>query len=134
LTFPACVGQAAGTVLTDNPLQRDNAFGDGSYRNLNYALQGGGDKFGTYFSLGQNGDQGIVPNSFYGQTSTRFSFDYAVRNNLNMDFGMGITRVKTQLPRNDNDIYGYLGGGMLGDPRTVCGATCPVGGTRKDGW
>ena len=133
-SFPACAGRTAGDVLTDNPLVRDGAFGNGSYRNINYALQGGGEKFGTYFSVGTNGDRGIVPNSFYGQTSARVSFDYAVRENLHMDFGMGIIRVNTQLPRNDNDIYGYLGGGLLGDPRTVCGATCPVGGTRKDGW
>jgi TonB-linked SusC/RagA family outer membrane protein len=133
-SFPNCAGHVAGDVLTDNPLRRDNSFGKGNYRNINYALQGGGEKFGTYFSVGSNGDQGIVPNSFYGQNSARFSFDYAVRENLHMDFGMGIIKVKTQLPRNDNDIYGYLGGGLLGDPRTVCGATCPVGGTRKDGW
>jgi len=126
VAFPACTGKPVGTILTDSPLDRDASFGNGKYNNINYSLQGGGDKFGTFFSLGTNGDKGIVPNNFYGQTTTRFSFDYAVRDNLHMDFGMGIANVKTQLPRNDNDIYGYLGGGMLGDPRTL--------GAVKDGW
>jgi TonB-linked SusC/RagA family outer membrane protein len=124
--MPACTGQAPGTVLFDNPLKRESSFGNGKYRNINYSLQGGGEKYGTFFSVGQNGENGIVPNNFYGQTNTRLNVDYAVRDNLQMNFGMGIIKVKTQLPRNDNDIYGYLGGGLLGDPRTL--------GTRKDGW
>jgi TonB-linked SusC/RagA family outer membrane protein len=124
--YPACTSAAPGTVLTDNPLKRESSFGHGKYRNLNYSLQGGGEKYGTFFSVGQDGEDGIVPNNFYGHTSTRLNVDYAVRDNLHMNFGMGITKVKTQLPRNDNDIYGFLGGGLLGDPRTL--------GTRKDGW
>ena len=124
--FPACTGKTPGTVLSDNPLEREGSFGNGEYRNLNYTLQGGGDKYGTFFSIGSNGEDGIVPNNFYGQKNARFSFDYAVRDNLHMDMGMTVIKVKTQLPRNDNDIYGYLGGGLLGDPRTI--------GARKDGW
>jgi TonB-linked SusC/RagA family outer membrane protein len=123
---PNCAGHQAGDVLKDNPLARDNSFGNGHYQNLNYSLQGGGDKYGTYLSLGQNGDQGIVPNSFYGQKNARSQFDYAIRDNLHMDVGFGLIKTKTQLPRNDNDIYGYLGGGLLGDPRTI--------GARKNGW
>lgn len=124
--FPNCTGRTVGDVLTDNPLKREGSFGDGTYRNMNYSLQGGGEKYGAFFSVGSNGDEGVVPNSFYGQNSTRASFDYAIRDNLHMDFGFGLIKVRTQLPRNDNDIYGYLGGGLLGDPRTI--------GARKDGW
>jgi TonB-linked SusC/RagA family outer membrane protein len=124
--FPNCTGRAVNEVLTDSPLDRDDAFGNGKYQNLAYSLQGGGDKYGAYFSLGSSMDKGIVPNSLYGQKSSSANFDYAIRDNLHMDFGMRIIGVKTQLPRNDNDIYGYLGGGMLGDPRTI--------GARKDGW
>jgi hypothetical protein len=43
-----------------------------------------------------------------------------------MELGFGLVRVNTTLPNNDNNIYGYLGGGFLGDPRTV--------GAPKDGW
>jgi TonB-dependent starch-binding outer membrane protein SusC len=124
--FPACTGQQVNTILHDSPLQRDAAFGDGHYKNINYSLSGGGANYASYFSLGGNGDWGIVPNSFYGQLNSRASFNYSLRDNLRMDFGFGMIRVQTNLPRNDNDIYGYLGGGMLGDPRTV--------GARKDGW
>lgn len=124
--YPACTNQQVDAVLHDSPLARDAAFGDGHYKNLNYSLSGGGANYSSYFSLGGNGDWGIVPNSFYGQLNSRASFNYSIRDNLRMEFGFGMIRVQTNLPRNDNDIYGYLGGGMLGDPRTI--------GARKDGW
>ena len=124
--FPACTGKEVGTILHDSPLDRDAAFGDGRYRNINYSLSGGGDKYSAYFSAGANGDWGIVPNNFYGQINSRAAFNYAIHDNLRMDFQFGLIRVQTDLPRNDNDIYGYLGGGLLGDPRTV--------GAAKDGW
>ena len=124
--YPNCTNKAVGTILTDSPLRRDAAFGDGRTRNVNYSLSGGGANYSSFFSLGGNGEWGIVPHSFYGQLNSRASFNYSVRENLRMDFGFGLIRVQTDLPRNDNDIYGYLGGGMLGDPRTI--------GARKDGW
>jgi TonB-linked SusC/RagA family outer membrane protein len=125
-TYPSCVGLAEGTILHDNPLERDDAFGNGRWRNLNYSLSGGGEKFDAYFSLGADGDDGTVPNNYYGHTNTRANFGYLVRENLRMEFGFGLMKVNTQLPNNDNNIYGYLGGGMLGDPRTIGGS--------KDGW
>jgi TonB-dependent starch-binding outer membrane protein SusC len=125
-TTPNCVGHQVGDILRDNPLLRDNSFNDAHFQNLNYSLQGGGDKYGTFVSVGSNGDHGLVPNNFYGQKSGRASFNYAIRDNLHMDVGFGMLKIRTQLPRNDNDIYGYMGGGLLGDPRTI--------GARKDGW
>jgi TonB-dependent SusC/RagA subfamily outer membrane receptor len=125
-SFPNCVGKAEGTILSDRPLERDKSFGNGNYKNINYSLSGGGDRYSAYFSMGGNGDWGIVPNSFYGQINSRANFNYSVRDNLQMEFGFGLIRVETQLPTNDNNIYGYLGGGMLGDPRTI--------GAAKDGW
>jgi hypothetical protein len=46
---------------------------------------------------------------------------------LRLDFGFGLTRSRTRLPHNYNNIYGYLGGGFLGNPLTV-------GHTTADGW
>lgn len=125
-SYPACVGQAEGTILSDSPLDRDAAFGNGTYKNANYSLSGGGQNYSAFLSLGWNRDEGTVPNNLYGQMNGRGSFNYEVRPNLRMDFQMAMIRVQTDLPNNDNNIYGYMGGGMLGDPRTI--------GARKDGW
>ncbi len=124
--YPNCAGQQVDAVLHDNPLQRTNAFLDGTYRNLNYNLSGGGENYGVFFSLGADDDQGTLPNNEYSHVNSRASFDFFAREDLRLEFGFGLTRVSTQLPNNDNNIYGYLGGGLLGDPRTVGGV--------KDGW
>lgn len=124
--YPACVGLAQGTILSDNPLKRDPPFIDGTYRNISYQLSGGSDNYGIFFHMGVDDDQGTLPNNEYGHISSRANFFFMPRENLKLDIGFGISRVKTQLPNNDNNIYGFLGGGFLGDPRTVGGA--------KDGW
>jgi len=125
-TYPNCTGQQVDAILHDNPLQRTDAFLNGTYRNLNYNLSGGGENYGVYFSLGADDDEGTLPQNDYAHINTRASFDFLAREDLHLEFGFGLARVKTQLPNNDNNIYGYLGGGLLGDPRTIGGA--------KDGW
>jgi TonB-linked SusC/RagA family outer membrane protein len=125
-TFPACSGVAAGTVLNDNPLVREQAFGDGRYRNFSWNLRGGGEKYSAFVALGADDDNGTLPNNEYGHVSGRANFDFFASEKVRLEFGVGLNRTTTQLPINDNNIYGYLGGGLLGDPRTV--------GAAKDGW
>ncbi len=125
-SFPACHNVPAGTVLVDNPLTRENSFNDGRYRNLNWTLRGGGDRFAVFLSFGGDDQRGTLPNNDYSHASGRANFDFFASQKLHMEFGFGLFRTSTQLPRNDNDIYGYLGGGLLGDPRTI--------GAAKDGW
>ncbi len=124
--YPNCQGQSPGTVLHDNPLQRTGAFLNGTYRNLNYNLNGGGENYGVYFSLGADDDEGTLPRNQYGHITSRAAFNFLAREDLGVEFNFGISRVDTDLPQNDNNIYGYLGGGLLGDPRTI--------GSDKDGW
>jgi len=124
--FPNCAGKEPGTVLVDNPLVRERSFRDGVSRNFAYSLRGGGENFGVYLSFGHDNENGTLPNNEYGHTSARASFDFFASPKLRLEAGFALGRTNTQLPRNDNDIYGYLGGGLLGDARTVGGA--------KDGW
>ena len=125
-TFPACAGKSVGTILTDNPLLRENSFGNGRYRNLAWNLRGGGDKFSTFLSLAADDDNGTLPNNEYGHVSGRANMDFFVNEKVRVELGFGLSKTNTTLPNNDNNIYGYLGGGLLGDPRTQ--------GAGKDGW
>lgn len=124
--YPACQGVPEGTILNDNPLKREKPFTDGIYRNISYSLSGGSDNYGVYFHLGADDDQGTLPNNEFGHISSRANYFFLPRENLRIELGFGLVRTRTQLPHNDNNIYGYLGGGFLGDPRTV--------GGDKDGW
>ncbi|MCG6957083.1 MAG: SusC/RagA family TonB-linked outer membrane protein, partial [Gemmatimonadetes bacterium] len=125
-TYPNCVGHQAGDVLIDNPLLREHSFQDGEYRNLVYSLSGGGQNYDMYFSVGADDNQGTLPNNTYNHFTSRGNFGFMARPDLRIEFGFGLARVKTDLPNNDNNIYGYLGGGLLGDPRTI--------GAARDGW
>jgi TonB-dependent starch-binding outer membrane protein SusC len=124
--FPNCQGKPVGTIVIDNPLKREDPFSNGRYRNFAWSLNGGGDRYGVYLSFGADDEQGTLPNNEYGRINGSARFDFLANDKLRMEMSTRITDTHTMLPRNDNDIYGYLGGGFLGDPRTV--------GSAKDGW
>jgi TonB-linked SusC/RagA family outer membrane protein len=124
--FPACASVPVGTVLIDNPLQRTQPFQDGRYRNFSWNLRGGTEKHTVFLIVGADDDDGTLPHNEFSHINGRANFGFLPTEKLHLDIGFGIARVMSDLPRNDNDIYGYLGGGFLGDPRTVGGA--------KDGW
>jgi TonB-dependent SusC/RagA subfamily outer membrane receptor len=116
----------AGTVISDNPLVREQPFRDGRYRNLSWSMRGGAERYTMFLSLGADDDDGTLPNNEYGHVNGRTNFTFMAHDKLTFDVGFGMALTKTQLPHNDNNIYGYIGGAFLGDPRTLGGP--------KDGW
>lgn len=125
--FPGCVGKAVGTVVgPDNPLLREKSFGDAVGKSVQWNLRGGGERYGVFLSAGADNESGTLPNNEFGHMNARASFDFFASEKMRLELGFAIQRTATQLPNNDNDIYGYLGGGLLGDPRTI--------GAPKDGW
>lgn len=121
-----CFGQTAGLQVSDNPLVRNAVLQNGDSRKLSWSGRGGGSNFGYFLSFSANDEQGTLPNNKYTRYTGRVNFDFTPQENLKMQWSMGLARVFTQLPQNDNNIYGYLGGALLGNPRTV--------GTANDGW
>ncbi len=121
-----CYGQAVGTLVSDNPLKRYDVFKDGDLRSLNWSGRGGGQAYGYYLSFSGENEQGILPNNSYDRYTGRVNFDFTPMENLKLEWSMGLGKIITNSPRNDNDIYGYLGGTLLGSPTSV--------GTGNDGW
>ena len=68
----------------------------------------------------------MLPDNEYARNTARVNFDFTPRDELRFDASMSVGRVDTKFPQNDNNIYGYLGGALLGSPLTV--------GTAADGW
>src|SRR5690606_28028947 len=106
-----CMGQAVGTLVSDNPLLRTSAFRTGAVRQLDWSGRGGGEAYNYYVSLGALTEEGTLPNNNYDRMGGQMTFDFLPRPDLRIEGGLGITKVMTQLPQNDNNIYGYLGGG-----------------------
>jgi TonB-linked SusC/RagA family outer membrane protein len=121
-----CLGQAVGTIVSDNPLVRTNVFRTGHNRLLTWTGRGGGEAYSYYVSLSTEAEDGTLPNNFYGRSGGQMNFDFLPRRDLRLEGGLGLTRTQTELPINDNNIYGYLGGGLLGSPITR--------GLASDGW
>jgi TonB-dependent starch-binding outer membrane protein SusC len=125
-TRTLCFGQPVGTIVSDSPLERYDVYRTGRMRSINWSGRGGGENFGYYLSLGTDEEHGTLPSNTYGRTSGRFNFSFIPSATLRFEAGLGLIRTATQLPDNDNNIYGYLGGALLGSPLTV--------GTANDGW
>lgn len=124
--FRACANVPVGTVLVDNPLNREQPFKDGRYRNFGWTLRGGSERHTVFLSLGADDDDGTLPHNEFGHVNGRANVGFMPSEKVQVDLGFGLSRTVSDLPQNDNNIYGYLGGAFLGDPRTVGGP--------KDGW
>lgn len=114
-----CRGQTVGTVISDNPLERTGAFQTGYLRSIGYSGRGGGDNYGYYLSMGWDDEEATLPNNTLDRRSGRANFTFSPRSDLRFDAGVGILRTESTYPINDNNIYGYFGGGLLGFPTNV---------------
>lgn len=131
-TNPLCRGQTVGTLVHDNPLLRVGAFSKGSDRLLNWNGRGGGQNYGYSLSFGSDNSQGTLPNNEYQRYNIRTNFNYIANPKLRIEFGLGLVQSRTQLPDNDNNTNGWLGGGLLGNPLTRSDA--PNASATFDGW
>ena len=129
-TNPLCRGQALNTLVSDNPIMRVGGFRTGDERIVSWSGTGGGQNYGYNLSYGEDHALGLLPNNKYTRYNVRTNFNYVPTEKLTIDAGLGLTQSNTQLPDNDNNIYGWLGGSMLGSPLTRSDAAAPS----NDGW
>ncbi|MDB4891677.1 MAG: putative outer membrane protein [Gemmatimonadetes bacterium] len=129
-TNPLCRGQALNTLVHDNPLQRVGAFQTGKDRQIGWNGRGGGQSFGYNLSYGSEATAGTLPNNQFERYNVRSNFNYIPDSRVTIEAGLGLAQTKTDLPDNDNNIFGWLGGALLGDPRTRSDALA----ASNDGW
>ncbi len=128
-TNPLCRGQAVGTLVSDNPIMRVGGFRTGTDRIVSWNGTGGGQNYGYNLSYGEDHVLGLLPNNNFTRYNVRTNFNYVPTDKLTIDAGVGLSQTTTQLPDNDNNIYGWLGGSMLGSPLTRTD-----NGSSFDGW
>src|SRR6267378_1019225 len=124
-----CFGQPVNTLVSDNPLLRENAFRTGQMVGVNWSGRGGGQNYGYYTSLNRESEDGVLPNNAFTRSSGRVNFNWVPSPNLTLDAGIGITMALADLPDNDNNIFGWLGNSHLGSPLTRT-----VDSTGQNGW
>lgn len=128
-TNPLCRGNTVGALVSDNPLGRVGAFRKGTDQVINYSARGGGQNYGYSLSYGQQLTNGTLPNNAFDRYNVRTNVNYIANSKLNIDVGLGLIQTRTDLPDNDNNVYGWLGGGLLGSPLTRTDD-----GSSFDGW
>lgn len=126
---PLCLGKSVGTLVQDNPLVREGAYRTGAIRKLNYSVRGGGQSYGYYVSANANQEQGTLRNNEFDRFAFRSNFNFVPDQRVTINASVGIGQNKLNAPQNDNNIYGFLGGGLLGNPLTRTND-----GTGSNGW
>jgi TonB-linked SusC/RagA family outer membrane protein len=66
-------------------------FRTGFNSQLNLNLSGAGERLNYYFSVGNNSEQGILPNTDYKKTNFRLKAGYKVTDNFNIDGSVAFT-------------------------------------------
>lgn len=114
-----CAGRAVDDVIQDNPLERTGAFRNGALRAIGYSARGGGQNYGYFVSLGLDEEDGTLPNNAFKRRTGRVNFNFIPDSKVAVEASVGLYDVGSTLPINDNNIFGFMGGGYLGRPTTV---------------
>jgi TonB-dependent starch-binding outer membrane protein SusC len=124
-----CFGKPVDTLVSDNPLLREDALRSGRTNGFGWNGRGGGQNYGYFTSLNREDEKGVLLNNYFERTAGRVNFNWLPTQNLTLDAGVGMNRTRTDLPDNDNNIFGWLGNAHLGSPLTRT-----VNGTGANGW
>ena len=116
---PLCRGQTAGTIISDNPLERQDAFNDGWRGSLLYSGRGGGESFGYYLSGTAENEIGTTRRTELKRRTGLVNFNWLTNPKLTIAVSLGLTRNQYRLPQGDQSAYGYLIAGLLGSPISV---------------
>jgi len=115
---PLCRGKAVGTLVSDNPLTREGGIRTGSDQLLGWTGRGGGQNYGYFLSAAADRTIGTLPSNDFRRYSWRSNFNWIPNAKVTLEAGVTSSLTKAVLPDNDNNIYGYLGGALLGSPTT----------------
>jgi TonB-dependent starch-binding outer membrane protein SusC len=132
-TWPGCVGQPVGTVLTQSPI-RDlpGALRDGAVRRYSVSARGGAEKFSFYVSGDHDYEEGVLHNSFNRRNSLRSNFTFSPSEKADMGINLGIYNSRLRLPLGDESAQGILFSSQRARPGIAGG---PAGsGQTQHGW
>lgn len=116
---PLCRGKELNALISDNPAERMNFFRNGWMGSAQYNVRGGGDNYGYFASFGATNEQGTTANNTLKQRSGRGAFTFFHSPKLAFDLNYLLAKNDYDLPRSDQDTYGYYVESAFGNPLTV---------------
>lgn len=128
--WPGCQGVPVGTVLTDNPLERDpRATRKGDLSRLSLSTRGGGDRYQFYVAGDRDTEQGFYYTSDNNRTSIRSNFGFTPNDKLNVAMNLNWQEGRVRLPIQDESPNSILLSARRGLPGRV-----PPRGVGNEGW
>lgn len=118
-TNPLCRGQELNALISDNPAERMGFFSNGWMGSAQYNIRGGGDNYGYFASFSGTNEQGTTLNNTLKQRSGRGAFTFIHSPKLTFDLNYLLAKNDYELPRSDQDTYGYYVESVFGSPLTV---------------
>jgi len=94
----------------------NNVFRDGKVQQNSLGLYGGTGIMKYYFGFDKRYEDGIIPHNSMDRNTIRANFDVFPSEKIMLTVSSGYTLNKSQLPDNDNDIFGFLGNTILTYP------------------
>ena len=85
---------------------------------MGWTGRGGGQNYGYFLSGATDRNIGVLPNNKFQRLAGRVNFNWIPNAKLTLESGASMVQSTSQLPDNDNNIYGFLGGALLGSPLT----------------
>jgi TonB-linked SusC/RagA family outer membrane protein len=107
--WPGCQGKPVGTVLTDDPLERDPlAMREGKVRRYSLSARGGGDRFSYYVAGDADREEGVFYNSENNRRAARTNFTLNPADAVDIALNVGYIHNNLRLPLGDEAFNGLL--------------------------
>ena len=128
--WPGCQGKTAGTLLVDNPIERDpRAIRTGDIQRVALSMTGGGDLYSFYLGGDRDREQGVMLNSFNNRWSMRGNFTFTPNEKSSFSVLLNFIQTDLRLPLGDESTASVMFTGLRGQP----GLRPPVV-TTDSGW
>ena len=107
-------GCVADSLAKFRPFDADNPFRTGSRQRYGANAAGGTDAVQYYLSTDLEEENGVYRNNGLTRLNLRSNTNVSIRPDLTTAISLGYITSDLQLPQNDNNNLGILGGGLLG--------------------
>ncbi|MDE2805433.1 MAG: SusC/RagA family TonB-linked outer membrane protein [Gemmatimonadota bacterium] len=114
-----CRGQAVGTLVSDNPLERAGAFRKGNRWSTSWSGRGGGEGYGYFTSLNWIDEDGTISNNYLESLKGRLNFDWQPHETLRFEAGYALGKIDNNLPMSNHSPLGIPTSGYLGNPLSL---------------
>lgn len=116
-----CQGASSGTLVSDNPLEREDIFQQGRAQRVSWSGRGGTEQYNFYVSASLADEEGTVEINENDSRRGRVNFNFDPHETLDVDVGYGVNWSETNLPMSNHSPLGIPTAGYAGQALAFTG-------------